>query len=180
VVCLINASQLKDALAEIIKSKKVEFYSQDSRKNWKVSTSASPGNLDPIEHLLPIESNSSCIVASIYVASEMVGVAFADVNEYTIGLSEFADNDIYANLEIMMVQLNVKECLYPLNVDPRIREIVNALGIVGTELKLNEFESASTSSDVEHLTDGSGYSQYGSSCIFITLVKYRSDCTQIC
>jgi len=70
---------------------------------------ASPGNLQAVEDLLFVTSDllSAPIVMAIKVASapgtkgsKLIGVAFADTSTRQLGVSEFADNDLFSNTEV--------------------------------------------------------------------------------
>ena len=83
---------------------------------WKVKKQASPGNLQDVEDELGGQMDSAPIILALRVtakASEArnVGVCFADASVRELGVSEFLDNDLYSNLESLLIQLGVKECL---------------------------------------------------------------------
>lgn len=69
---------------------------------------ASPGNLQDIEEELAGHIESSPVILAVKIStkedSRMVGVAFADASKRGLGVSEFADNDLYSNLEVCFHQ----------------------------------------------------------------------------
>ncbi|KAI9827624.1 MAG: MutS-like protein [Sarea resinae] len=105
---------LREALLRL--GKRVEIWESSGRMNWKVVKQASPGNLQDIEDELGGQLDSAPIILAVKIsvkASEArnVGVCFADASVRELGVSEFLDNDLYSNLESLLIQLGVKECL---------------------------------------------------------------------
>ena len=103
---------------------------------------ASPGNLQDLEDLLftNVDLASSPIVIAVKLGSQrdhkIVGVAFVDATIRELGVSEFVDNELYSNCEVisswrttmiytlgmfitlvfsqsLVIQLGVKECIVP-------------------------------------------------------------------
>jgi DNA mismatch repair protein MSH2 len=80
---------------------------------------ASPGNLQAVEDYLP-EVSSDPVVAAIQLspgtrgAGEcLVGLGVANATDKTLGLVEFEDNELFTNLETLLIHLSVKECVLP-------------------------------------------------------------------
>lgn len=102
---------------------KIEIYN----KQFALILTASPGNLEGLaqEYSIDLESmladGSAPIVASVKLAStagaKKVGVCMVDLLNKTIQLSDFEDNDLFSDLELLLLQLNVKEVLLPLTYD---------------------------------------------------------------
>lgn len=83
---------------------------------WKCVKSASPGNVQDFEDLFMLDDTVAPVVMCIKLSQNStsdvsVGVAFADASHRELGVSQFIDNDLFSNLESMLVQLAVKECL---------------------------------------------------------------------
>ncbi|KAK3068311.1 MSH2 protein, partial [Teratosphaeriaceae sp. CCFEE 6253] len=107
-------SFLREAIFRL--GKRVEILESTSRNQWKVTKQASPGNLQDIEEELGGHVDSAPIILAVKVLAKatetrQVGVCFADASVRELGVSEFADNDIYSNFESLLIQLGVKECL---------------------------------------------------------------------
>lgn len=72
-----------------------------------------------------------------------IGIAYTDAtSDRKIGVCEFADSDTFANFEIMMVQLGVRECVLAMDNSAsaaydlkKIRMLLNKAGIAVTERK---------------------------------------------
>jgi DNA mismatch repair protein MSH2 len=104
---------------------RIEIYGQDvstvgtskkssSGSQWRIIRKASPGNLQEVEDLLFENADllsAPCIMALRIGSSSVpaepgkfkttrVGVAFADASVREIGVSEFADNDLFSNVEV--------------------------------------------------------------------------------
>ncbi len=68
-----------------------------------------------------------------------VGVAFVDANERTFGVSEFQENDLFSNLESLIIQLSVKECLISNEADDyemeKLKQVLRRCDVVVTQQK---------------------------------------------
>lgn len=75
------------------------------------ASQASPGNLQQVEDLLFSSSDmlASPIVLALCLVNvdgvRTVGAAFADASSRTLGVAEFADNDLFSNVEVSRAQL---------------------------------------------------------------------------
>ena len=127
---LSGESLMRDLLLN--KQHKVEMYVQAAAAgSWKVDKRGSPGNLQEFEDLLFDEmggggGGSDFIVSPIVMALKLslgsagqriVGVAFIDAADRSMGLVELQDTDLFSNLESLIIQLSVKECLFPTDVE---------------------------------------------------------------
>lgn len=104
---------LKDALLN--KSLKIEIYGCKMGRNWTLLKKASPGNLQDVEDLLGNQIDQNPVVLAVKVQSKAeqksIGICFIDASARKIGISEFADNELFSNFESMLIQLGVKECV---------------------------------------------------------------------
>lgn len=105
---------LREALFRL--GKRIEIWETTGKMNWQLKKQASPGNLQDVEDELGGQGDAAPIILAVKVtakASEArnVGVCFADASVRELGVSEFLDNDLYSNLESLLIQLGVKECL---------------------------------------------------------------------
>ncbi|KAL6951024.1 hypothetical protein ACO0QE_000316 [Hanseniaspora vineae] len=135
---------------------KVEIYD----KTWKLIKNASPGNIEQVDDLLTISINDSVVLCSIKFVNNdgqgncTLGCAFVDSSTYKIGMLEIIDNEVYSNLESLIIQLGVKECLVPDlrdNVNSKrelqkISRVIDRCGCVVTYTKPGDFQPK----DVEH------------------------------
>lgn len=84
-----------------------------------------------------------------------IGAAFADATNRSLGVAEFADNDLFSNTESLLIQLGVKECLLAGDKnDPdadRLWQVVDRCGVIITERKKGEFAGSSIEQDVDRL-----------------------------
>lgn len=125
---------LKDALLN--QGLKIEIYAASPGTNkWKVVKQASPGNLLEVEELLGSQIDQKPIVIALKVqqkkidtvggtigggaaaagstSGKTVGICFVDAAAREIGTFEFLDNELFSNLESIIIQLGVKECVLP-------------------------------------------------------------------
>lgn len=126
-------SVLRHCLVE--NSYKVEMYS----KSFELLLTATPGNLEglAVEYGIDLESMAKDglvpMVASLKFSSgsnKKVGVALADLLNRQLYISEFEDNELFANVELLFLQLNVKEAILPANYtldDSESKKLLQAL-----------------------------------------------------
>lgn len=105
---------------------KVEIYNS---KTFQIVTMATPGNLENLsnEYGINLENMikdfSSPMIAGIkyqQVGSlKKIGICLIDLLNNNIQVSEFDDNDLFSNLESLLLQLGVKEVILPSNYDPQ-------------------------------------------------------------
>lgn len=146
---------------------KVEIYN----KQFSLLLTATPGNLEGLsqEYSIDLESmladGSAPIVASVKfsstAASKKVGVCMVDLLNKVIQISEFEDNDLFLNLELLLLQLNVKEILLPLTYDAndvsspestKLFQVLNRIGglVVGS-IKPSLYNVKDLSQDLEKI-----------------------------
>ncbi|ODV85826.1 hypothetical protein CANARDRAFT_27910 [[Candida] arabinofermentans NRRL YB-2248] len=140
---------------------KLEIYG----KYWDNMKLASPGNLGEIEEFMDSSEVSyvSIIAALKLVNSSSDGkkvcLSFYDPNSKYIGLAEFNDTDLYSNLESVLIQLGIKECLIPAKssstVDPdldKVKQLIDRCDIVISEHRASEFTDKNIEQDLIRLT----------------------------
>ncbi|KAJ3367170.1 MutS-like protein [Kappamyces sp. JEL0680] len=136
---------------------------------------ASPGHLRHVEDLLFGVSDlaSSPMVAAVAIDAvgdqkvavaadhQLVGVAFTDASSgRSLGVSQFLDNDSFANLESLVIQQGVKECIVQketaTNYDlKKVIAILDRCGIVCTQVKPSLFSTSNLAQDMNRLLEGS-------------------------
>ncbi|KAJ2908188.1 MSH2 protein, partial [Coemansia aciculifera] len=157
---------LRDALLKY--QLRVEIYapSQDSGSgSWKVSRTASPGNLQQVEELLFANSEMVAVPLVMAVAFKVsvdqmqCGVAFVDPAQRSMGVCEFTDNDVFSNLESLVIQLGVRECLVEKETAQKHLEhtklvgVLERCGVVVTERVRSQFASADMEQDLGRLLE---------------------------
>lgn len=135
----------------LVKSYRVEVFTtkKSGRANdWNLEYRGSPGNLVQFEELLfnnnEIVVNNSTIIGLQLrreTGQTIVGLACVDTTERKLFVSEFADNDFFAELEAVIVLLGPKECLLP-SADGdflRVRELMDRNNVMITVRKKTDF-----------------------------------------
>ncbi|KAK3627795.1 MSH2 protein [Elasticomyces elasticus] len=153
-------SFLREAIFRL--GKRVEILQSTGRNQWKVTKQASPGNLQDIEDELGGHIDSAPIILAVKVSAKatetrQVGVCFADASVRELGVSEFADNDIYSNFESLLIQLGVKECLIQSDGNRKdaelhkLRTIADNCGCAVSERPQSDFGSRDIEQDLTRL-----------------------------
>lgn len=151
---------LREALFRL--SKRVEIWENAGRMQWKVTKQASPGNLQDVEEELGSHMDSAPIILAVKVSAKAsearnVGVCFADASVRELGVSEFLDNDLYSNLESLLIQLGVKECLVQADGQKKdaelakLRSIADNCGIAISERTGSDFGIKDIEQDLTRL-----------------------------
>ncbi|KAJ2334173.1 MSH2 protein [Coemansia sp. RSA 2681] len=87
------------------------------------------------------------------------GVAFVDPAQRSMGVCEFTDNDVFSNLESLVIQLGVRECLVEKETAQRHLEhtklvgVLERCGVVVTERARSQFSSADITQDLGRLLE---------------------------
>ncbi|KAG1815227.1 DNA mismatch repair protein [Suillus subaureus] len=169
-------SLLRDALTS--KQLRVEIWVPAPGQGRKASKfvlekEASPGNLQAVEDLLFASSDvtSAPIVLAVKISSssvmdkaktKSVGIAFADTSVREFGLADFIDNDLFSNLESLVIQLSVKEAIIPTGTVSgttdrdldlsKLKAVFERCAVVVTERKPSEFTARHVEDNIKKLT----------------------------
>lgn len=155
------ASVVRYALVE--NSYKVEIYT----KQLQMVLAATPGNLERLlqEYGVEVETMlrdglTPMVAAVKFSPAKKVGVCFVDLLNRAVHVCEFDDNDLFSNLELLLLQANVKEVLLPALYHPdgenaasadaiKLFQVLNKIGslVVGS-LKPALFSSANVGQDL--------------------------------
>ncbi|KAG7666408.1 MSH2 [[Candida] subhashii] len=149
----------------IDKHLKVEIY---NNKTFQLITTATAGNLDNISQEygvnLEFQDYSSSIIAGVKFQqtgiNKKVGVCLIDISNSSIQVSEFDDNELYSNLESLLLQLGVKEVVLPSNYNPqeenadmiKLFQVLDRIGnIVTSSVKSSLFNHKDIEQDLSKL-----------------------------
>ncbi|KAI5965965.1 MSH2 [Candida pseudojiufengensis] len=109
------------------KQYRVEIY---NNKNYQILASGTAGNLEGISQEYGInfefQDCSNSTIAGIKINGNNVGVCIMEDDK--IFLTEFEDNDLYSNLESLLLQFGVKEVLIPESKDDKLERLIDKIG----------------------------------------------------
>ncbi|CZR57482.1 probable DNA mismatch repair protein msh-2 [Phialocephala subalpina] len=152
---------LREALFRL--NKRIEVWgTAGGRNKWKLTKSASPGNLQDIEEELGGQFDAAPIILAVKVSAKAsearnVGVCFADASVRELGVSEFLDNDLYSNFESLLIQLGVKECLIQVDKSKKdvelnkLKDIIENCGVAVSERIGSDFATKDIDQDLARL-----------------------------
>ncbi|KAJ7201637.1 muts domain V-domain-containing protein [Mycena pura] len=178
-------SLLRDALTG--KQLRVEIWVPESGQGkkctkFRLDKEASPGNLQAVEDIL-FGAGSELLTPPIVMAIKIVsssaakvkslGVAFADPTVRELGVADFVDNDLFSNMESLIIQLSVKEAIIPTgtvtgttdrDVDlNKLKGVLDRCGVVVTEKKPSEFSPKNIADDIPRLLSAKAIAAFGAS-----------------
>lgn len=144
---------------------KLEIY---DNKSFDLIASATQGNYDSLsmEYEVNLDASfqdcSNSIIAAIKFNSnpKSVGVCCIDSSSKTVTLSQFDDNELFSNLESLLLQLGVKEVVIPSNYEvnsdnieiQKLFQVIDKVGsIVITQVKTSLFNTKDIDQDLSKL-----------------------------
>ncbi|XP_077594780.1 DNA mismatch repair protein Msh2 [Stigmatopora nigra] len=143
----------------LLKQYRVEVYRNHGKSSkdhdWKIEYKASPGNLTQFEDILfgsgtGVEGCAG--VVAVRMAAGVVGVGYVDAAQRTMGVCEFPDNEVFSNLESLLVQVGPKECLLAQGESGnKLREVVQRGSTLVSDRKRAEFSSKDVVQDLNRL-----------------------------
>ncbi|XP_077481549.1 DNA mismatch repair protein Msh2 [Stigmatopora argus] len=143
----------------LVRQYRVEVYRNYGKSSkdhdWKIEFKASPGNITQFEDILfgsgtGVEGCAG--VVAVRMAAGVVGVGYVDAAQRTMGICEFPDNEVFTNLESLLVQVGPKECLLAQGESgKKLREVVQRGSALVSDRKQAEFSSKNVVLDLNRL-----------------------------
>jgi len=105
--CTLSIAAFRNFLREVLfgQGKRVEIWQQKERGKWVIGKQASPGNLQDVEEDFAGQIESAPVIVAVKIQTKgedrTVGACSADANVRELRVSEFADNEVYSNLEVL-------------------------------------------------------------------------------
>lgn len=165
--CTLSPTLLRSLVRDSLqRGMRVEFWARGP-SGWKISRQASPGNLQDVEDLLFAhheENSHASVLVAVRLgsssgsgdANRTVGVAFIDPSR-VLHMGEFVDNELFTNLESLLIQVLASECLIPADEGGRdldrkkVRSVLERCNVAVTERKNSEFNARETEDDLARL-----------------------------
>lgn len=137
--CTLSKNAMETFLEHVLMRKKVQVWAlSEPRKSnsWVIVREASPGNFSNIEDMI-VNGNDPAIIA-VQICQKgsiiQVNIGFANAGDCKLGFLELLDNELLTNLENLLVQLNVKECVFCESVfEKRLKSILLNLDCLATK-----------------------------------------------
>eukprot|EP00055_Hartaetosiga_balthica_P009299 m.36668 g.36668 ORF g.36668 m.36668 type:complete len:907 (-) comp6691_c0_seq1:290-3010(-) len=138
---------------------RVQVYS-NKKGQWILSRKGSPGNVHMFEDVLYTNgATTSASVMAIKLGGssndKMVGAAFCDPSACILQVCEFADNQLFSNLEALIVQVGARECLIISEKGntayQKACEVVERCNVMVTTRKRSDFANDAIAQDLSRL-----------------------------
>lgn len=161
---------LRDAL--VGKANRVVELYEGHGASWQVTKQASPGQLAAFEDEL-FRSNDMVdapiimsAISNIADGVRTIGVAYADVAGHRIGVSQFDDSDQLCDLERVIIQLGVRECVLPQDSatsqieNAKLEQVLSDCNILVSRRPRAHFAAKDVEASVEVLLKGKSMVQH--------------------
>lgn len=159
-VCAMNQAKMINFVKLLLNTgRKVEIYEPKGKNSWHLQRKASPGNLSAVEDIVGASDDRAIVMAvktSIKAETRTVGVCFLETAARQIGVADFTDSPLYANLESFIIQIGAREVLLPeVTGDDAeteaMQDVLNRCGVVVSRMDKKAFSGTDIESDVSKL-----------------------------
>ncbi|KAH3681089.1 hypothetical protein WICPIJ_007949 [Wickerhamomyces pijperi] len=158
----LSPANLGQILTELLVQSNEGFKFEIYDKSLQLLRLATPGNLTSVEDLINMNgvTSGSCVLAlkvNQVAEGRSIGFSFIDIQEKCIIIDSLLDNELYSNLESLLIQVDAKEVLIttPVNdSDPdylKLTGVIDRCDVPVTELKASDFSGKDVEQDLSRL-----------------------------
>jgi len=162
----LKQEKFEEVLRDLLLNKKrrVALYSKRGTSKWHIIRQASPGNVRDFEEILwrhkSLEGSPQSLAVCFGTGKsgqQIVGVASGDTTGRTLRYAEFIDNAYLSNLESVIIQTGVSECLVAKAtaqttfVMKKLKDLLKKCDVMMTEVPSSNFKAANLNQDLPRL-----------------------------
>lgn len=158
----LSPANLGQVLTELLVQSNEGYKFEIYDKSLQLLRLATPGNLSSVEDLINTNgiTSGSCVLAlkvSQVAEGRSIGFSLVDLQGKIIVIDSVLDNELYSNLESLLIQVDAKEVLIVTPTDDNDPDYLKLVGVIDrcdvtvTELKASDFSNNNIEQDLARL-----------------------------